>query len=215
MKKSILTFGAVIASAACVMAQGTLNYSSRVTGAGGVLAPTYGAAPGEPGKIGNTASGVPAGTQTYVGGLLTGSGFSAQLFYAAGLDQAEASLVAAPLSLTTFRTSATLAGTLATSFQTLPGTTVGGSATLQLRAWDNQNGTLTTWDQAFAAWQIGNTRAGMSPVFNISGLVDNQNPNPPVMEGLRSFNIYIVPEPSTFLLAGLGAAALLIFRRRK
>ena len=30
-----------------------------------------------------------------------------------------------------------------------------------------------------------------------------------------SFNLYMVPEPSTFALAGLGAAALMIFRRRK
>lgn len=215
MKKSVLTFGAVIASAACVMAQGTLNYSSRVTSEGGVVAPTYGAALNEPAKTGNTAAGIPAGTQTYLGGLLTGSGFSAQLFYAAGLDQSELSLIAAPLSITTFRTSATLAGTLATSFQTLPGTTVGGSATLQLRAWDNLGGTLTSWAQAEDAWNAGTIRAGKSGVFNISGLVDNQNPNPPNMEGLRSFNIYIVPEPSTFLLAGLGAASLLIFRRRK
>ena len=29
------------------------------------------------------------------------------------------------------------------------------------------------------------------------------------------FNLYFVPEPSTFALAGLGAAALMIFRRRK
>jgi hypothetical protein len=37
--------------------------------------------------------------------------------------------------------------------------------------------------------------------------------------GLQSFNIAgaatTVPEPSSFALAGLGAAALLIFRRRK
>ncbi len=38
---------------------------------------------------------------------------------------------------------------------------------------------------------------------------------PANMENFRSFNIYTVPEPSTFVLAGLGAASLLIFRRRK
>jgi len=213
MKKSIFAFGVVLASTAGVMAQGTLNYSTRVTGS--VVAPIYNTAVGESRKEGNTAAGTPAGTQTYLGGLLTGSGFSAQLFYLAGLDNTEASLVAAAGSVTTFRTSATLAGTIATSFQTLPLTSVGGSATLQLRVWENLNGTLTSWDQAAPFWESGTIKAGKSSVFNISGLVDNQNPNPPNMDGIRSFNIYVVPEPSTFLLAGLGAASLLIFRRRK
>jgi hypothetical protein len=33
--------------------------------------------------------------------------------------------------------------------------------------------------------------------------------------GMAPFGIGFLPEPSTFALAGLGAAALLIFRRRK
>jgi hypothetical protein len=35
------------------------------------------------------------------------------------------------------------------------------------------------------------------------------------MRVLERFNIYVVPEPSTFVLAGLGAAALMIIRRRR
>lgn len=212
MKKSILAIGLVLGSAVCVLAQGTLNYSTRVTGS--VVAPIYLGAPGEPAKHGNTAAGFPAESQTYAGPLLTGSGFSAQLFYLAttvGVIQPEGALIPAAASLTTFRTSATLAGTIATSFQTLPNTTVGGVATLQLRAWDNAGGTLLSYDAAAAAGRA----VGKSELFNISGLVDNLNPTPPDMTGLRSFNITIVPEPSTFLLGGLGAAALLIFRRRK
>jgi hypothetical protein len=37
----------------------------------------------------------------------------------------------------------------------------------------------------------------------------------PAMDGFSSFNVLPVPEPSTFALAGLGLAGLLIFRRRK
>jgi hypothetical protein len=209
MKKSIITVGAMLASAVCVLAQGTLSYNQRV--ANTVIAPTYLGAPGEPAKSGNTQAGFPAESQTYLGPLLAGSGFSAQLFFAVGLNQPESALIPLASSLTTFRTSATFAGTLAPSFQSLPGVAVGGAATLQLRAWDNAGGTLLSYDLAAAAGRA----AGKSVVFNIEGLVDATNPAPPTMNGLRSFNITIVPEPSTFVLAGLGAAALVIFRRRK
>jgi hypothetical protein len=37
----------------------------------------------------------------------------------------------------------------------------------------------------------------------------------PIGTGLTSFGVFAVPEPSTFALAGLGAAALLAFRRKK
>ena len=55
-------------------------------------------------------------------------------------------------------------------------------------------------------------KGGAFTVNNIGGSVNT----PPNMPG-QSFNLYIqsIPEPSTFALAGLGAAALLIFRRRK
>jgi len=210
MKKSLLMFGAVLASAACVMAQGTVNFSTRVSGI--VVGHIYLGAPGETNKTGNTAAELPQGGQTYLGAVLTGSGFSAQLFYAAGTNRLEGSLVPAVASLTVFRTGATLGGTPVPSFQILPGTSVGGEATLQVRAWDNVGGTLLTWDAAVAQ---GAHAYGKSELFNVLGLADASNPAAPDMTGFRSFNITIVPEPSTFLLGGLGAAALLIFRRRK
>jgi len=214
MKKSILTFGAVLASAACVMAQGTLNYSQRISGV--FVTHTYLGAPGELAKAGNTSTDLPAGTQTYLGALLQGTNYSAQLFFAPGAGMPLSALVAAPGSLTTFRTGGTFGGTIAGSFLPLPGTTVGGAATMQLRVWDNGGGTIGSWDLA----QI----RGQSEVFTVLGLADATSPNPPNMQGsgvdpntggLRSFNIVPVPEPSTFLLGGIGAAALLIFRRRK
>ena len=123
--------------------------------------------------------------------------------------------MAAPGSLTTFRTSATLAGSIAPSTLTLPNTLVGGFATLQLRVWDNKGGILTSWGIALSAYS---GPLGKSDLFNIGPLTDNLNPSPPNMTGLRSFNINngdYIPEPSAFLLGVLGAVALLLFRRRK
>ena len=217
MKTKILfTLSVVLASAACVFAQGTLNYNIRIVGT--VQGAVYAPEPGNVGlsKSGNTTAHVPAGTQTYGGALLTGSGFSAQLFFANGTGQPEGALQALAGSVTTFRTSAALAGTIAPSFQSLPGVPVGGSATLQLRVWNNLGGTLTSWAQAEPLWGFGTIVAGKSLVFDITGLTDNTSPAPAEMTGFRSFNVYsTVPEPSTFVLAGLGAAGLLIFRRRK
>jgi len=216
MRKNITALVAlgVLGSAVSVLAQGNLNYSIRVTGS--VVGHVYGYSAGEGARSGNTATEVPPGLTTYAGALLQGTGFSAQLFAANNIGQSESALTPVPGSIVSFRTGATLGGTIATltlSVPQVPGDPA-GSGTFQLRAWDNLNGTLTTWAAAEAAWNQGLTAAGKSLLFDVAGL--NLAPNiAPNMLGFRSFNLTIVPEPSTFVLAGLGAAALVIFRRRK
>jgi len=214
MRKNITALVAltVLGSAVSVLAQGQLNYSIRVTGS--VVGHVYGYSAGEGVRSGNTATEVPPGATTYAGALLQGTGFSAQLFAALGADQSESALTAVTGSVVSFRTGATLGGTIATLTLAIPQVPVGGTGTFQLRAWDNLNGTLTTWAAAEQAWNNGLTAAGKSGLFNVAALTEAPN-IPPNMLGFRSFNLTIVPEPSTFVLAGLGAAALVIFRRRK
>jgi len=207
MKKSILTLVA-LGVAVSVMGQGVVNFGMRVSGV--VVAHVYGVGDGSQ-KTGNTASETPVGVQTYAGALLTGSGFSAELWAANGAGQAEGSLVLVPGSLTTFRTGATLGGTPAPLALTVPNVPIGGTGTFQIRAWDNNAGALTSYAAAVAA----NRPAGKSALFDVAGLSDGVLNLPTDMANVRSFNINPVPEPSTFVLAGLGAAALVIFRRRK
>jgi hypothetical protein len=92
----------------------------------------------------------------------------------------------------------------------IPGTAQGSVATLQLRAWDNQGGTIVTWQAA----RVGST-FGASLLFNSPPLGGVSSP--PFLVGLQSFNIAndIIPEPSTLALIGVGAAALLIYGRQK
>jgi hypothetical protein len=204
MKKSILTLVA-LGAAVSVMGQGIVNFSTRVSGT--VVGHVYGTAPGEvnPNKTGNTASETPAGVQTYGGALLQGTGFSAVLFAANGAGQPEGALSLVPGSLTTFRTGATLGGTPAPLTLPVPGVPANGTGTFQIRAWDLSTG---------ATWDLATTR-GKSALFDVSGLGDGVLTLPADFANFRSFNIVGVPEPSTFVLAGLGAAALVIFRRRK
>jgi hypothetical protein len=220
MKKTLLTF-AVSVCAISVFAQGTVNFNNRNTAAG-LFVPIYGPNPGVnlggESKTGNSSIALPAGTQTYAGALLTGSGYLAQLFAAPGAGAAESALVASANSITTFRTgtsSGAFAGVTAVLANVLPDAAV---ATLQVRAWDNTSGLYPTWALAEAAWlaQTPNVAIGKSPLFDLNAIGGNLN-TPPLPVGMQSFNIYMntIPEPSTFVLAGLGAASLLIFRRRK
>jgi hypothetical protein len=219
MKKTLLTF-AVVACAASLFAQGTVNFNNRNTTLNlfaPVYAPETGGHPNDyVSKTGQSAVGLPSGVQTYSGALLTGSNFRAQLFSANGADQVEGSLVGSVSSLTTFRTgtsSGGFAGVTATLANVPKDAPV---ATLQVRAWDNTSGLYPDWAAAETAWLAGTIAAGKSASFNLNAIGGDFN-SPPLPNGLSSFNIYFipVPEPSTFVLAGLGAAGLLIFRRRK
>jgi len=209
MKKTLLT--TVLACATvCAFAQGTIQFTARATGT--VVAHVYGPEPGNATNrlTGNTTAETPAGTQTYTGALLAGSGFSAEL-WAGSNGTVEGSLAAVAGSLSTFRTGGFAgfwfppAGGIP-----IPGVLEGGIATLQVRVWDNAGGTITSW----AGASSGNLAKGVSALFQSTPLGGLSAP--PVLDNMRSFNLQsTVPEPSTFVLAGLGAAGLLIFRRRK
>lgn len=84
---------------------------------------------------------------------------------------------------------------------------------MQVRAWDNKGGTITTWEEAVAAWAAGNTAVGKSALFTPAFDLGGGAIFPPNLIGLHSFNIAVVPEPTVFSL-GLLTLAGLLFRRR-
>lgn len=109
---------------------------------------------------------------------------------------------------TTFRSGAA-AGQIVTVTVPLtgvpPATTV---LTVEGVAWDNSSGLYPTWTLASQAWTLGVIAAGASGPANLDlNLGNTYVPD--------SFNLHLVPESSTFALAGLGTAALIIRRRRK
>jgi hypothetical protein len=208
MKKTLIV-AFTMACAVSVMAQGKVTFNNRVVGT--VVAPVYGVNPANPTEMlqGNATDGTPAGTTVYAGPKLDGAGYSAQLFWGTGLGLTMNDLVnAGPMTI--FRAGAA-AGFISTVGVdgTLTGSTIGSDLTLQLRAWDNMGGTVMTWDEAVAQ----NVAMGYSKPFEHTAVGGGSLP-PKNLVGLESFNIAVVPEPSSLALLGLGAAAMLIFRRR-
>jgi hypothetical protein len=134
-------------------------------------------------QSGNGTDDTPAGTVDWLAyPLLSGSGFTEQLWAAPGLSQPESSLQPASPT-TTFRTSALGAGILVGVAATLPNVPGGDVATVTLRVWDNGGGTITSWTMAQAA----GVALGESPLFNSQpvGAFPDQAPN---LIGLVSFN---------------------------
>lgn len=205
MKKTLVTL-AVAVLAISSFAQGTITVlnTSGTTFRSQIYGPQAGNSTES--HNGNSSIGNPAGTTVYTGPLLAGTGFTLAVYYGAASvtdPNALTLLVTAP-----FRTGGA-AGLIAPIPDTvLAGIAPGASAQLQVRAWDNVGGTITTWENP-VNFTKGNSGMFLSQPLGGGVLLS------PDMTGWQSFNIYVIPEPSTFVLAGLGAAALLIFRRRK
>src|ERR1035441_9781229 len=220
MKKLILAAFA-LTTAASIFAQGTIIFNNRVVG--NVITRIYAPLATAPffSQIGNGTADTTAGATSWAGftlignlgtaGLYQGATTFAQLLGAGGNGAPEASLVPSGPT-TTFRTGAG-AGWVAGTTTTLQGVAAdAAAATIEMVAWDNTTGLYPTWTQASAAWKSGLIAAGESGRFNV-GPVGGTG-TPAFMIGAQSFNLYLVPEPSTFALAGLGLAALVAFRRR-
>jgi hypothetical protein len=243
MKKLILAAFA-LTTAAGVFAQGTVALANRISGVPGLTTHIWGPSSITPGLslIGfgsedTSTRGALGGTTPYAHsgmhmvGQPGGPSASTTLIGLLGVDaptsamMPEGSLVPVGQAAT-FRTQATTPGGIVPITDTLTGNTpvssAGAFATFELFAWDNSSGLYPTIAQAWSAFETNSPGfiGGHSSPFQVSAIGGGLN-NPPFLNNMvdfPSFNLYAlgtIPEPASFALVGLGAAALLIFRRRK
>lgn len=224
--KRILLITASLVVAVSSFGQGTVSFQNYI--AGTLQALEYNVNPTNPfeQKHGQTAQGVPSGTQTYSGAALAGTGFTVQLWGIAGSGHTEAELGLLPGATTSYRTGGG-AGRIAVALLQppaltdgqvpVPGAPLGATAqfgTFQIRAWDNLGGTITSW-----ATVVGNPAIprGFTEVVSAGPLGGTGTPTatPAFLTGITSFQLFIVPEPSAIALGALGLGTLMFLRRRK
>ena len=206
-KRRIFCFDAVVilfASARC-FSQGQIIFDNRVNNV--VIAPVYGLeADPHLAKHGNTASGTPAGMQSYAGALLAGTAFTAQLL-AGPTNASEAELKPLEPSVS-FRTADASGFVVAPAFSlTVPNVDEGEPAQVRLRVWNNRSGTITNWQQVLEDMTI---ERGQSLSF-ISEPLGGIFVPPPNLNGLRSFNLALGEPPRLEIGVANSAPALVLF----
>jgi hypothetical protein len=154
----------------------------------------------------SAAAGVNWKTTNSVGQLALGAAYLADFYFGAGGTN-EAGLIALGLPAP-FNTGAQ-AGYFTGGARTIPGYAGGTTITGQVRVWAAASG--STYEAAFASGETGK-----SITFQLQLATPPATPTSLTPLGTGGgLTLVAAPEPSTFALAGLGAAAVLIFRRRK
>jgi hypothetical protein len=203
MKKLLLSLTAAVLSVATMYGQGRVSFNNQST-----FAPADAITIGAPnmGAVGGLA-----------GEGIGGDKYSVQLRWAAGTIATQGAFDAA---VTAGTTSAAFTGGTVFLANTGPLATFSGFFDAgNAVAMGAPAGTFTmqTWawysvGAGNATYELATGNRGASGLYTVNVTASPTPVNSTVFPG---FTVVAIPEPSTFALAGLGAAALLLFRRRK
>jgi len=233
MKKSITGVVALLAGAFVAHSQGTVSFANYNNGSGSYSYVSLVNNGTTVGKLGGTTAASSAGSPTADVG--NGNEWTAALYGAAGTGDAASTLLpldqanGTPVTATFADNSAGNPGEwYGSEVGVVPGTQSGtggvnplpNSATVQVYAWYNAGGTLTSYSAALAA----GAPTGFSTTANVTGLGGQPASGPPNTAptlptgsaGIGNFNVTgSVPEPSTIALGVMGASAFLMRLRKK
>jgi len=193
MKKTIITVLLAVGASVGAFAQGTIAFDNQFNT--------------------NLTAGATSGGAVFDGsGHLNGGEFNLQLF--GGASAGTMSLIATLLQSDGSAASGNDIGApglwIDTTGQSyvVNGVAALGTGFFQVDAWI---GSASSYAAALGAPAANST--GQSAIFqNATG---GGNVPAPDLTGMPSFTLGTVPEPTTLALAGLGAASLLLFRRKK
>jgi hypothetical protein len=192
-----LLCGASVLISPRLLGQGAINFNNRAVNANpvAVVAPIYGPDSGSTFIEHHGNATTNGGGVNYTGSLLTGTGFTAQLW------AAPQGGILMPLSTTVMRPSGTLAGFVVppVTAPIIPNAPGGSQVIFELRVWDNRGGTITTWAQVMADINVMRASSG-----TFATAVAEPPNTPPNLVGLTSFNLFIVPEPGILSLGIVG-----------
>lgn len=204
--------------------QGTILFANYVNGI--LLAPIFGVDSASPFQQvrGQSSLGIPGGSTVYSGPLLNGSRYSVALYAGPKNTPAQALQLVATSSIRPSPVDDLPAGLWFPSVVAVPGVAPGQRVTVEIRVWDNQGGTLTTWEQAF---NDGFTPRGTSGAFSPLGILGDvlgtvigpTSDSPLILVGLTSFSLIpgplAIPEPTAIAIAVLGLGGALLLKRRR
>lgn len=147
---------------------------------------------------------------------LEGPNWWAQLWYAQGVGKGESDLAPVADSIVEFRTGKTAGLINGKSKLFIPGTLGGDHVTLQLRVWNNQGGTISSWAEALAKFSVTGKSAVIAD-FVLTGVDASGAPvlgDMSLASKLQYFGTPI-PEPSALAAVGFIWMGLLSYCRSR
>lgn len=201
--KKLLVLGLLASMGLSAIGQGIVYFNNRVTGVvdAKIYVDTVGSAllPGGTAGVDFRAA-LLGGAQGSTASSMAGIGTLALLANPAGTA-----------TWVNFRTGAAAGYVGNTDPARNSGLPYGSTGMFQVVAWQ---GNYANWAEAYAAGMAGLTKIGWSNPVTVTTTASATDPSTPYLVGLQPFAIALVPEPSSMALLGLGAAAMMLFRRR-
>jgi hypothetical protein len=217
MKKSFAGVLVLLAGASVTYGQGAVSLANYEADINTYIYVSYKGSTGSTTLLGGPGTGAPAPTLgNYAQEVGNGAEWTVQLYGATGSGLSASALSPLTGETSTFANGLSGSGNdpalgtwLSSAIYQFPGAASGTVATVQLYAWYNDGGAITSYSEAVA----DGVPTGYSDTANVTLIAAPSTPAV-LPDALGSFTV-AVPEPNTIALGVVGASAFLMRLRRK